>query len=189
MCSISHRRFPTKKSLKRQFFKLRNLCGYSRDPACIQCGMYLHGGKRCSVLPWVCRGCWWRGSGSQGLWRVKMNSHGVSSGELQFLSWACCPVTVGHKCGGKLRGAAQPFSRAASAALPFLANTPGHPSTWQAAPSSALQQVGDGLACCRWWWPGLQLFLGVVTLPDIPQAALVVDSLKQRFGAPDCPLE
>lgn len=146
---------PPKKALKWQFLKLRNLHCYNWDPACTQCGTHLHGGRRCSVLPWVHRGCcvqqqlhiscW--GGWSHGGWKW---TGMVWPGELQLLSWACFPVTVGHERGGKPRGAAQPFPRSASVAVPFP-DTHGHPSTCQAVPSSVLLQGHHSLACWDSW--------------------------------------
>lgn len=90
-------------------------------------------------------------------WRVDMNSHG-ESGELQLLSWACCPVTVGHKCGGELRGGAASPSQVSlcSRALPWA-----HTGTAQCLPGSAFPGPaagGFGLACTSW---GLLHFQGL----------------------------
>lgn len=153
LCVLLSRQDSPQKNLKWQFLKLRNLHCCNWDPACIQCGTYQHGGRRCSVPPWVCRSCcvqqqlyisWWGGLGSRGPWRVKMNLHGVAwRASVPVLSLLPCHSRT---CGGKLRGAAQLFPRSACAAVPFLQTHVDNP---------ALARQCLPVSCCRWMiaWP------------------------------------
>lgn len=179
----SRRDSPQKKALKRQFLKRKNFHCCDRDPACIQCGTHLRGGRRCFVLPWVHNSSL-ASAGDVG--QAMEGKNELTSCGLE--SFSSCPEPASLSLQGiNVEGSSEGLPSPSQVSLCSRALPGRHTGTSQGLPGSTFSVLlqGDHRLACS--------FLGVVASPGNAQTALVVESLKPRFGAVgaavDCPLE
>lgn len=170
VCSTFQTRFPTKKALKRQFLKLRNLHCRDRDPACIEWGKEVF----CPSLgphELLCT------ASADVVGQPMEGGHGRTWCGLESLSSCPEPASLSlwdiNLEGSSEEGLPSPSQvRLCGRALPGTRT-----GTSQCLAGSAFQGPAAGGS-----QPGLH-FLGLVVFPGSPQTDLVIYSWKQRFGA------